>query len=81
MVFAIMISYYNSLLSTFQTFQEYLIHIEELWKYSDALIPFTGYAQGATFIPRTTGIQIENMSFRYPSGDPIFEDFSLIIKP
>lgn len=80
-VFMVISRYYNSILESFQTFQENFIHIEELWKYLDALIPFTGYSEGKTFTPKSTGIEFQNMSFAYPNGESIFEDFSLAIKP
>jgi ABC-type multidrug transport system fused ATPase/permease subunit len=80
MVFATINRYYDSLLASFQFFQDQFIHIEEFWKYIDALIPFTGYQKGSTFIPSREGLKFDGLDFAYANGGNIFENFNFQIQ-
>jgi ABC-type multidrug transport system fused ATPase/permease subunit len=80
MVFATINRYYDSLLASFQFFQDQFIHIEEFWKYIDALIPFIGYQKGSTFISSRGGLKFDDLDFAYANGGKIFENFNFQIQ-
>jgi ATP-binding cassette, subfamily B, heavy metal transporter len=81
MIFATINRYYDSLLSSFQFFQEHFIHIEELWRYSDALVVFKWYNSGSPFVPNNQGLLLQNLSFTYTKWEEVFKDFNLRIEP